>query len=421
MSRTEYLSDNIEESLQGTTPGTSVSSRGHTSKVYRYVSKATGSNALARTFDLVSRVPLSCVAGALKLTNGGRTAAIDEKALKARIQKMRPYRPSRLEPLARAEEDAGLCLSIIVPVFNTEAYLAKCIDSILNQNTSLTYELIVVDDGSTDGSAAILERYADGPDVNVVRVKNGGVAFARNEGIRRARGKYLMFVDADDYLPPDCVEALLAPAIRDDVDIVQGSYWIVDVENKVQRTQVFDEIAAPRADPERTALSGYPWGKVIKRDLFRNVIFPESMEYEDTIVALILLPLAHGYISLKQPVYYYRENPNGLTAGLSGDPKTLDAYWIVSKVLSDRRSLGLVPDRRVFEQVKTQFGALLYGRLASFDDEVKRAVFYLSCLQLDVLRKECNGGHASGRSDQLDYAFRTRNYALWKLLCFFEL
>ena len=391
------------------------------SKVYRYMSRATGSDAVARSFDLVSRVPLSCMATALKLVNGGARAAIDEQALEARIRQVRPYQPSGPQPLAFADEDAGLCLSVIVPVFNVEAYLANCIDSILSQKTSLTYELIVIDDGSTDGSAAILGRYADRPGVTVARVTNGGVAFARNEGIRRARGKYLMFVDADDYLPPECVETLLARAMRDDVDIVQGSYWTVDVESKVQRTQVFGEIATSRADASVSELSGYPWGKVIRRDLFRNVRFPEGMAYEDSIVAMILLPLANGYVSLKQPVYYYRENPRGLTAGLTKDPKTLDAYWIVSRLLSDRKSLGLPPDSRILRQVKAQFGALLYRRLANFDDDVKKAVFYLGCLRIEALRKECGGARPADRSDALDYAFRTRNYALWKLLCFFEL
>ncbi|SAK63894.1 glycosyltransferase family 2 protein [Caballeronia ptereochthonis] len=391
------------------------------SKVYRYMSRATGSDAVARSFDRVSRVPLSCLAAALKLINGGTRAAIDEKALEARIQQLRPYRPSGPPPLALADEDASLGLSIIVPVFNVEAYLANCIDSILNQKTSLTYELIVIDDGSTDGSAAILERYASRPEVTVVRVTNGGVAFARNEGIRRAKGKYLMFVDADDYLPPDCVETLLALAIRDDVDVVQGSYWTVDVGNTVRGMQVFDEFVASRADASVAELSGYPWGKVIRRDLFRNVRFPEGMAYEDSIVAMILLPLANGYISVKQPVYYYRENPRGLTAGLTKNEKTLDAYWVVSRLLSDRRSLGLPPDSHILRQVKAQFGALLYRRLANFDDDVKKAVFYLGCLQIEALRKECNGGRPGDRGDALDYAFRTRNYALWKLLCFFEL
>ncbi|MGF6662657.1 glycosyltransferase involved in cell wall biosynthesis [Paraburkholderia atlantica] len=391
------------------------------SKVYKYVSKATRSDAVARSLDVVSRFPLSCVATALKLTADGRKKPMDKMALEARIQKLRPYRPSAPQQLACMNEDTGLWLSIIVPVYNAQAYLLKCIDSILTQNTTLAYELITVDDGSTDGSSAILDRYANRARVTVVHIANGGVALARNEGLRHAKGKYVMFVDADDYLPPDCVETLLAPALRHDVDIVQGSYCVVDVTDKIHRTQVFNDSVATRADPDIFSLSGYPWGKIIKRDLFKSVQFPVGMAYEDSVVTLVLLPLANGYASLSQPVYYYRENPRGLTAVLTRDPKTLDAYWIVLKLLSDRRSLGLPTDNRVLNQVKSHFGALLYGRLASFDNDVKRAVFYLCCLQLEALRRECSVGISSDKGDRLDCAFRTRNFLLWKLLCFFEL
>jgi glycosyltransferase involved in cell wall biosynthesis len=360
------------------------------------------------------------MAAALKLAHDRPRDTIDEEALESRIQQLRQYRPSAFKALAAADADPRLALSVIVPVFNAEAYVGKCIDSILNQNTDFEYELIVIDDGSTDDSRDILDRYASHPRMTVVRITNSGVALARNEGLRRARGKYVMFVDADDYLPPDCVEALLAAQMRDGVDIVQGSYWVVDVSDKVHRTQQFDDTVAARADPDVHTLSGYPRGKVIKRDLFRSVQFPEGMAYEDTIVAMILLPLANGYVSLRQPVYYYRQNPRGLSARLTRDPKTLDAYWVVSKLLTERRELGLPFDRRVLTQVKTQFGALLYLRLANYEDEVKRAVFYLCCAQIEALRNESGSGKDQS-DDRLDHAFRTRNYALWKLLCFFEL
>ncbi len=131
------------------------------------------------------------------------------------------------------DDHRDIALSIIVLVFNGEKYLAKCIDSILSQMTIHTFELIVVDDGSTDGSA-ILRRYCRNPRLVVVSPKNGGVSAARNEGIRHAKGKYLMFVNADEYLYEDSVETLLDRAVKDDADIVQGSYCIVDVEDNLR-------------------------------------------------------------------------------------------------------------------------------------------------------------------------------------------
>jgi glycosyltransferase involved in cell wall biosynthesis len=391
------------------------------SKAYRYVLKATRSAVIAKTVDSGFRMLMSFIVVVLKATTGNQNKTIDEKVLENKIGEIRPYNPLNPPVQNWTGGDANIALTIVVPVFNAEKYLTKCIDSILAQKTSLTHELVIVDDGSTDSSTALLDKYANRSQVTILRLINSGVSVARNEGIRRARGKYVMFVDADDYLPDHCVESLLSRAMRDGVDVVQGSYWIVDGENNVQNTQVFNETVAASADPEAREISGYPWGKVIKRELFKSVLFPEGMAYEDTIFAFVLLPLATSYVSLAQPVYYYRVNPRGLTASLVKNPRALDAYWIVRKLLAERKSLGMPADNRIFNQVKTQFGALLYSRLKNFDDGIKKAVFYLCCLQVEALRGECGSGHPGAERDELDTAFRTRNYALWKLVCFFEL
>ena len=364
---------------------------------------------------------LSLIAVVLKMTNAGQNITIDEKVLEKKIDKIRPYSPFSAQSLACTDDDANISLSIIVPVYNVEKYLTKCINSIVTQKTSFTYELIIVDDGSTDSSAEILNTYASRPQITIFRITNSGLSVARNEGLQRARGKYVMFVDSDDYLPEGCVETMLSRAMREGVDIVQGSYCVVDVENNVQRTQVFNEAVALHADPDVLELSGYAWGKVIKRDMFKSVLFPEGMAFEDTIFAFILLPLAKGYVSLTEPVYYYRVNPVGLTAAVANNPRALDTYWIVLRMLAHRKSLGMPTDYRIFKRVKTQFGALLYWRIKNFDDGIKKTVFYLCCLQVEALRDECGSGRSEDKGDELDYAFRTRNYALWKLLCFFDL
>ncbi len=391
------------------------------SKVYRYALKMTGSTVISTILDSVLRFFLSFVAVLLKITSGRGNTIIDERALENKIEKIRPYSRFRAQSLPCADDQPDIALSIVVPVYNVEKYLVKCIDSIVTQKTSFTYELIIVDDGSTDSSAKILDRYASRSQITIFRIINSGLSVARNEGMKRARGKYVMFVDADDYVSEDCVDTLLSRAMRDGVDIVQGSYCVVDVDNNVQRTQVFNEAVTAHADPDVLELSGYAWGKVIKRDLFKSVLFPEGMAFEDTIFAFILLPSAKGYVSVNKPVYYYRVNPVGLTAGIANNPRALDAYWIVPRMLAHRKSLGMPADNRIFKRVKTQFGGLLYWRIKNFDEGIKKTVFYLCCLQVEALRGECSGSRSVDKGDELDYAFRTRNYALWKLLCFFEL
>jgi glycosyltransferase involved in cell wall biosynthesis len=388
------------------------------SKVYRYLVKATRSTAIAKACDTVFCFFLSIVAGFLKMTGGGQKMQVDEKALEQKIEKIRPYNRFSARTLEWTSNDDNVLLSIIVPVYNVEKYLAKCLDSIIDQKTSFKYEVIVTDDGSTDSSAEILARYADRPQFTTFRISNSGLSVARNEGLKRARGKYVMFVDSDDYISENCVETLLSRAVRDGADIVQGSYCTVDVQNNVQRKQVFKDAVLDHADPDKLELSGYAWGKVIRRELMASVQFPDGMGFEDTVFAFILLPMAKGYVSSPEPVYYYRVNPVGLTAAVANNPKALDTYWIVLRMLEHRKSLGMRADNQIFKRVKTQFGALLYGRIKNFDDDVKKTVFYLCCLQVEALRKEL--GQSNAKGDDLDYAFRTRNYALWKLLCYFE-
>ncbi|KMZ12802.1 hypothetical protein BHUM_00014c [Candidatus Burkholderia humilis] len=151
----------------------------------------------------------------------------------------------------------------------------------------------------------------------------------------------------------------------------------------------------------------------------RSVQFPDGMGFEDRVFAFILLPMAKGYVSSAEPVFFYRVNSAGLTAVVANNPKALDTYWIVLRMLEHRKSLGMRADNQIYKRVKTQFGALLYWRIKNFDDEIKKTIFYLCCLQIEVLHNEL--GRSNDKGDDLEYAFRTRNYALWKLLCYFEL
>lgn len=122
-------------------------------------------------------------------------------------------------------QDPAVTLSVIVPVYNGEATIGPCLDSILQQETSCTVQLIVVDSDSTDGTAAVLERYRALPGVLLCNCSAPrSAAAARNEGLRHAVGRWLMFVDSDDLLLPGAIRTLLEAAQRLDADVVQGGW-----------------------------------------------------------------------------------------------------------------------------------------------------------------------------------------------------
>ena len=115
-------------------------------------------------------------------------------------------------------------VGIIVPVYNAEQHIAECLDSILGQNTDFTFHVIIINDGSTDGSRKILRKYEERPNVTVIDQENKGHSGARNTGLENCFGKYVTFVDADDRLPVNAIEILMKKAVKGDFDIVGGGY-----------------------------------------------------------------------------------------------------------------------------------------------------------------------------------------------------
>ena len=126
-------------------------------------------------------------------------------------------------------------VSIIVPVYNAEAYLERCIDSILSQSCP-DIEVLLIDDGSTDSSFKICQRFAERDErVLIHRQENGGEGSARNTGMELARGKFLMFADNDDVLPPDAVSILLDAMERTDADLAVGEYTRVIGPHRIRK------------------------------------------------------------------------------------------------------------------------------------------------------------------------------------------
>ena len=120
-------------------------------------------------------------------------------------------------------------VSVIVPIYNSEKYLKKCIDSILNQSLK-EIEVILVNDGSTDGGMRIMEEYSkNDPRVVILNLKNGGPGKARNEGIKIAKGEYLSFVDSDDYIEMEFLERLYETAVHNKVQMIMTNYKDINI------------------------------------------------------------------------------------------------------------------------------------------------------------------------------------------------
>lgn len=208
--------------------------------------------------------------------------------------------------------------SIIVPIYNAEKYIVRCIDSITSQSYS-NIEIILVNDGSTDNTKKILNSYKK-KDKRIVAIhlKNGGVSNARNVGVQAATGDYITFIDADDYIEPNAIQEIDSIIEREDIDIIKYNYIteIGFVKRKyhfsIKKSQIinkkdFDKFVYPYIFTTND-LSNV-WNTVIKASIVKNVLFDVKLKYaEDSKFMFECLNLADNLFILDKYMYHYVQN-----------------------------------------------------------------------------------------------------------------
>lgn len=262
---------------------------------------------------------------------------------------------------------------IIVPVYNVEEYLEDCINSLFSQNTTYKYCIVFVNDGSTDKSGNILNKYAQRKDVYIINKNNEGVAEARNVALKNIRGKYVLFVDADDMLTNNAIEVLMSNALKMDADIVEGSYKEFDdnIKPDIQRQEI--------SEKKLKELNGYPWGKVIKSEKWMDLCFPKGYLYEDTIISTLLIPKSKKNIKLPNVIYYYRNNPKGISANTVRKKEVLDTLYITKSCFEEAIKRGFNPSINDFiKQVR-----LNWVRTQNVPLEIKKAIFIIEKEMID--------------------------------------
>jgi glycosyltransferase involved in cell wall biosynthesis len=259
----------------------------------------------------------------------------------------------------------GLKLSIIVPIYRVEQYLSKCIDSLLNQDLSPEdYEIILVDDGSPDRCGEICEEYAARfSNIMVVHRENGGLSAARNSGIEVAQGKYVQFVDSDDFIEPDVLRTLVDKMEFDKLDILRFNY-----QNVNEQYEVFEpnKVSKPFVDycdevcngltflTERLGFGCYAWQFMIRRELLEGCRFKEGIYFEDTEWAPRLLMKAQRVTSTDLLVYNYLMRQGSITQSVDEERKrkVLDDKLLLMDSMKEQ--MRDVADKRWFEGMIAQ-------------------------------------------------------------------
>jgi len=209
-------------------------------------------------------------------------------------------------------------ISIIVPIYNVQDYLVQCVESILNQTLS-NFELILVDDGSTDNSANLCNKYANKDSrIKVIHKKNGGLSSARNTGIEIARGKYLGFVDSDDWVDFDMYEKMTQKAELENVDIVVCGHKVVNLDGSITNVpSTAKNIKYSSKDATKLILldkqiTSFAWNKIYRRKLFDDVRYPLGRIYEDTATTYKLFDKSSNVYCLSESLIYYRRRSNSI-------------------------------------------------------------------------------------------------------------
>ena len=215
-------------------------------------------------------------------------------------------------------------VSIIVPIYNAEQYLRRCVDSILNQEYT-DYELLLVNDGSTDASGDICEEYGDrDPRVIVIQKENTGVSDSRNRALERARGKYLQFLDSDDWITPDATRLFVRAAEEYGCDMVISDFYRVvgerlspkgDIEKEGVLTR--EEFAAHMMENPADFYYGVLWNKLYRRDIVEEHKLRMDTDIswcEDFMFNLEYIRYAKVFYALHAPIYYYVKRKGSLAS-----------------------------------------------------------------------------------------------------------
>lgn len=229
-------------------------------------------------------------------------------------------------------------VSVIVPVYNVEEYIDKCLNSLVNQ-TLQDIEIIVVNDGSTDGSEEIIKRYLEqySDKIKYLVKENGGLSDARNYGMKYATGDYIAFLDSDDYVDSTIYEKMYNKAIEENCDFVECDFiWKYDNKEVKDCGYIYKDKHEMLANARVVA-----WNKLIKKELIDNLNleFPKGLRYEDIDFFYRLLPYINKFGFVKEYLIYYVQRSSSIAN--TQNERTKEIFNVLDNVIKYYKENGL--------------------------------------------------------------------------------
>lgn len=281
-------------------------------------------------------------------------------------------------------------ISVIVPVYKVEKYLNKCIDSILLQ-TFKDFELILVDDGSPDKCGEICDKYEyEDNRIKVIHKENGGVSSARNAGIDIARGKYINFVDSDDWIERESLEVLYKIANETCADIVQGKGVIAKDEVNIEliKNSTFNEYSNVEAlhdlfNYDNGEIRIVPFNKLNSIRLFSGLRYPEGKIHEDEYLTPRLIYKANKVAVVDSQLYHYRLSKGSIMRS-KFSIKNLDRIYILNEECKFYREIG---ERELYNKTLISYALTLIDMYKKVNDNLVNSHDILDNIKDDFINK----------------------------------
>lgn len=263
-------------------------------------------------------------------------------------------------------------ISIIVPIYNVEKYIDRCLKSIQNQ-TLKDIEVILVDDGSKDNSISIAKQYLEDKRFKLYHKDNGGLSSARNYGMNYATGDYLAFIDSDDYIEYDMYEKMYLLAVNNKSDVVECDFiWEYPNDSIVDKTRV-------NIDNMLTDVRVVAWNKIYRKKLIDKigVEFTNGVRYEDIDWCYKILPYISRFSSLKEAKYHYIQRESSIAN--TQNEKVRDIFIVLQNIID------FYKDRDIYDKYKEEleylFIRIILGssfiRIIEIDDKKLRKIILL--------------------------------------------
>lgn len=242
-------------------------------------------------------------------------------------------------------------VTVIVPVYNVEKYVARCLDCLAGQDFDDCYEILIINDGAKDSSPDIAREYCKKyPFMRMIGKENGGLSSARNMGIRHARGEFIAFVDSDDYVTKDYISKLYSAAVNNNADIVCCNYFNTDEKDRSapyllnHPFDVMDGKTAMKAIIIDVTVRTYTWNKLYRKSLFTDngIYFPEGMTFEDVACIPRLFYYARKVACISDVLYYYVHRKGSITGNISvkSIADYLRAFAILRQFIEEKQVFG---------------------------------------------------------------------------------